>query len=175
MGRTTWQEVDRLPDPLAQYNFDLVIPNVPGVDGIYARDFKTKIMSTVIPGRTIEPIQIDLKGVTKEFAGRVQYPRVMPFELVETRDLASRKVLLGWHKFTRNDSSLGAYANDYMTTAELLLYDDMDNIVRTIRLKRAWLESFDDAAVDGGSSAAVTISGTLKYFIATDVVDGVEI
>lgn len=163
MGRSNFDDVNRLVDPLAQYNFDLLIPQVPGVLNYDARNFKTRVMTTSIPGRTIEPIQVDLHGVSKKFAGRVQYTMSLPFELIELRDMESRRILSEWHRFCRNNSSLGAYEREYATTADLLLNDDHDKVVEVTRLTRVWLESYDDAGVDGSASAAVTVSGTLSY------------
>ena len=164
MPRTPFQDVNALKDPLLQFNFELILPNVPGVSGYNAREFRTKIMSTAIPGRQIEAVVSDLHGVTRETAGRVQYSRSLPFEMQETRDMESRRVLSGWHRYARNDSSLGAYYSEYSTTAEIHMFDDHDRVVNRTRLYGCWLESFDDSAVDGSSSAAVTISGTLKFF-----------
>lgn len=169
MSRTKLIDVGGLPDPLMQYNFDLFVPNVPGVTGFDARDFKTRVLTTSIPGRTIEPVEVSLHGVTIDYAGRVQYQRTLAFEMLETRNMKARDVLMAWHKFTRDNSSQGSYHAEYSTSADLRLYDDKDNIVRTIRLQNAWLESFDDSGLDGASSAAVQVSGSLRYFYYDDV------
>ena len=169
MRRTNMLDLGGLIDPLLQYNFDMFIANIPGVSNFDARGFRTKILTSSIPGRTIEPVLVDLHGSTKEFAGRTQYSRTLTFDMIELRDLRSRDALNQWSKFTRNDSSMGAYSTEYCTTVDLQLYDEKDVIIRTIRLHDAWLESFDDAAVDGSGSAAVTVSGTLKYFYHSDI------
>lgn len=169
MARTSFSDVLGLIDPLLQFNFDLIIPNMPGTSGYDARVFKTKIMTTSIPGRTIEPVEIALHGATLDTAGRVQYTRTLAFEMLETRDLSSRTALQQWHRFCRDDSSLGAYHTEYATTAELRLHDDKDNVIKVIRLYKCWLESFDDASLDGSASASVTISGSLRYSHYLDV------
>lgn len=169
MARTKFADTLGLLDPLLQFNFDLIIPNMPGTQGYNARTFKTKIMTTSIPGRTIEPVEIALHGAAYDTAGRTVYTRTLPFEILETRDLASRDALMQWHRFCRNDSSLGAYYSEYATTVELRLNDDKDNVVRIIRLYKCWLESFDDASLDGSASAAVTVTGSLRYSHYLDV------
>lgn len=169
MSRTKFDDVVALPDPLLQFNFDLIIPQIPGANNYDVRTFKTKIMTTSIPGRTIEPVEIALHGSTIDTAGRVQYTRTLAFEMLETRDMSSRDALMAWHRLTRNDSSLGEYYANYTTTVDLRLYDDKDRIVRIIRLYNCWLESFDDAGLDGSASASVTISGTLRYSKYLDV------
>jgi hypothetical protein len=169
MPRSNFADGIGLVDPLLQFNFDLIIPNMPGTSGYDAREFKTKIMTTSIPGRAIEPVEIALHGSTYDTAGRVQYTRTLPFEMLETRDLKSRKALLEWHRFTRDDSSLGAYYKEYATTVDLRINDDKDNVSRIIRLYKCWLESFEDVSLDGGASAAAQVSGSLRYATYIDV------
>lgn len=168
MVRTIKADVAALVDPLLQFNFSLFIPVVPGVSGFDARSFKTKIMTTSAPGRQIEPVEVSLHGVVKEFAGRTQYTRTIPFEMLETRDMQARNVLREWHRFIRNDASTGAYSSEYSTTVSLIQYDDKGNQVSKTNYRNCWLESFDEASLDGSASGAVTISGTLKYFTWDD-------
>lgn len=163
MGRTQAADVDRLVDPLLSYNFDFIIPFIPGSNADLG-EFKTKIQTTSIPGRVIETLPVELKGVTKEFAGRVQYTRTLPFEMIELRNMASRRALDAWSRYTRNDSGQGAYATEYMVPAELHLFDDKDKVVEIIDLNQCWLESYDDSSLDGAGTTAVTITGSLKYF-----------
>jgi hypothetical protein len=137
---------------------------MPGTSGYNARTFKTKIMTTSIPGREIEPVEVGLHGATIDYAGRVLYTRTLTFEMLETRDLASRRALNQWHRYTRDDSSLGTFHSEYTTTAELQLYNDHDEVVQTYRLHKCWLADFQESGLDGSSSAAVTVSGTLRYF-----------
>ena len=168
MPRTNHEQVDALLDPLTEYNWDLIIPLVPGVQGFDASDFKTRIMSTELPGRTIEPIPQLLHGVNRNTAGMVRYTQQMNFTLMETRDLRARDVLQGWHRYCRNDSSLGTYYNEYTTTVVLRLFDDHDKAIRDVNLHRCWLESFQDVSLDGGSNSAVIIQGQLNYFRWTE-------
>lgn len=168
MPRTDFEDVDALLDPLLMYNWDLVIPQVPGVQGHNAKNFKSRIMTTSLPGRIIESVVQDLKGVTRETAGRVQYTRSLPFELMETRDLIARDTLAGWSRYARNDSGLGTYYSEYSTMVNLLLFDDHDQVIRNIALHRCWIEMFDDSPLDGSASAAVNLNGVLKYFRWTE-------
>ena len=161
MPRTGLDDVAGLADPLMQYNFDMVVSNMPGGGDTTA--FKHKIMTTSIPGITIEPVTVDLHGVSIEYAGRKQYPRTLAFEILELRDMSARDALRGWHDLTRDDNSLGEYYEVYTTDVDLQLYDSKNNLVRTIRLIDCWLESFDDAGVDGSASTPVTVTGNLRY------------
>ena len=168
MVRTIKSDVAALTDPLLQFNYDLFIPVVPGVADYNARNFKTRIMTTASPGRQIEPVEVALHGVTKETAGRSQYARTLPFELLETRDMQARNVLREWHRYTRDDASVGAFESEYATTVELFQYNDKGEEVMHTFLEKAWLESFDDSSLDGSSSATVNVSATLKYFVWRD-------
>ena len=162
MGKSKLNDNAGLADVQMAYDFDLIIPNVPGIV-TDINDLKARIQTTAIPGRSIDKHQLILHGSTTEHAGMTQYTRTLPFQMVETRDANAYRFFNAWHRFTRDDSSLGAYHEEYKTEIELYLYDAKDKVSQAFRLYGCWLESFDDASLDGGSTAAVEVSGTLSY------------
>lgn len=169
MARSSYAENRSLPDPLFSYNFDLVIPNVPG--GGDGRMLKLKCMSTSIPGVSLDDVEVTLHGATSMYAGREIYTHTLQATFLETRDLSTRDALNGWIAFARSArTNTGTYKVQYATDADLLLYDDTgSNVIRTIRMEGFYCKAMDDAAVDGSSSTAVTIGATFSYDLHYDL------
>jgi len=162
MARTGLSDIRALPDPLMGYNFDLVIPNVPG--GGDARSLTIKCMSTSIPGMSTEDVTVSLKGIDTKYAGRPMYTHTLSCTYLETRDLSTRDAIRNWIKLQRDfRANTGSYKSDYATTASLMLYDDTGAAIRQISLEGFFPQNMDDAALDGGSSTPVNIAVTFAY------------
>ena len=61
MARTSYSDMSGLPDPLLSYNFDLVIPNIPG--GGNTKALTIKCQSTSLPGKSLEDVTVTAHGV----------------------------------------------------------------------------------------------------------------
>lgn len=166
--RTSLQDVRSLPDPLQQYNWDVIIPIMPGTSD--SRTFTFKAQSTSIPGFMLEQVPIALHGVELRYAGRANYSHSWQVTLIETRDVGTRDMLRRWQKISRNwQTNTGSYKDVYSTTVELVLYDDIPLEVKSLKLVGCWPETVDDSAVDNSTSAAVTTGVTFSYdFIEED-------
>ena len=163
MPKTNLQNVISLGDPLLQYQFDLVIPNIPG--GGDSETLKYRTMSASIPGRDIEQADLDLHGVKVVHAGRVLYTHTLPVTIKEFRDLAGYQALYGWSAMTRNKDSNGALAEEYKVPYyDLELYDAAgQTAIQTFRCYEGWIKDFPDVAMDGSGSAPVDVSFNLMY------------
>lgn len=167
MPRTSLQQVQSLQDPLQVSNWDVIIPNMPGTAD--SREFTFKAQSTSIPGFMLESVPVALHGVELRFAGRANYSHSWQCTLLETRDVGTRGMLLGWKKIARDwESNSGNYKSVYGTTVQLVLYDDIPQVVQTIELIGAWPESVDDIGVDNSQSGAVMTSVTFSYDFTRD-------
>jgi hypothetical protein len=161
MPRTSLQDVRALPDPLLTYQWDVIIPTMPGTPN--SRSLTFKALSAVIPGSMIEQVPVNLGAVEVRYAGRENNSHAFPMTIHETRDVGTRDMLLRWKKTARdNQNNTGNYKSVYSTSVELALYDDTNAVTRRIRLIGAWIETLDDAPLDR-NSAAVSISCTLSY------------
>lgn len=162
MPRTSLQQVQSLPDPLQSYNWDLFIPGMPGTPD--SRPFTYKAQSTSIPGIQTENVPVTLHGVELRYAGRTNYSHSLQVQLLETRDVGTRQMLMAWQRLARDwVSNTGNYKSVYSTTIHLVLYDDLPQQVRAIRLIGAWPETIDDSQIDSSSSQAVMTSVTFSY------------
>lgn len=160
--RTSLQDVRSLPDPLQAYNWDLIIPVMPGTSNTKAFTFKAQ--STSIPGFLLEQVPVALHGVELRFAGRANYSHSFPVTLIETRDVGTRNMLRRWQKIARDwQTNTGTYKSVYSTTVQLVLYDDIPTEVMSINLIGCWPETVDDSQIDNANSAVVMTQVTLSY------------
>jgi hypothetical protein len=167
MPRTSLQDVRSLPDPLFTYNWDVIVPSMPGTPN--SRAFTFKAMTTSIPGSLLEQVAVNLRGVELRYAGRENFSHSLAMTIHETRDVGTRDMLRRWQKIARdNRTNSGSYKNVYSTTVELVLYDDIPLEVKRIKLVGAWVENVDDASLDT-ASAAVSISCTFSYDYVDEV------
>lgn len=162
MARTSIQDIRSLGDPLQTYNWDVIFTRIPGTADL--KPFTYKAMTTSIPGMLLESTPVALHGVELRFAGRANFSHQLPLTLLENKDVSTRDMLNKWMRSARDwVSNSGSYKDVYGVTVQLLLYDDIPQVVRTINLYGCWPETFDDVSVDGQASGAVQVSLTLSY------------
>jgi hypothetical protein len=165
--RTSLQDLRSVGDPLQQYSWDLIIPNVPGSGDGRALTFKA--MSTSIPGEMLEEVAVRIKGLELRYAGTANWSHQWQVTFLETRDIGTRDILQKWRKTARDwVTNSGSYKAIYSRTIQLVLYDDIPQEVRTINMFGAWPQTIDDAAVDGATSGAVTVGCTFSYDLTDD-------
>ena len=167
MGRTSLQDLRSLGDPLQQWNFDVVFPRFPAAGN--ARDMTYKAMSTNIPGAGLDKVATDLHGVSLQYAGRAIYTHTWTCTFLETRDMGTRNKFLNWKELARSwTKNSGTYKDVYSTTIQLLLYDDIPQVVRTVLIYGAFPETVGDSPLDGATSAAVTTEVTFSFDYVDD-------
>ena len=162
MGRTALQDLRSVGDPLQQYNWDVIIPNIPGSgDG---RLLTFKAMSTSIPGFMLEEVPVRIRGYELRFAGTPNWSHSWQVTFLETRDISTRNLLLNWKRLARDwETNSGSYKAVYATTMQLVLYDDIPQVAQTIYMNGAFPQTVDDSAIDGATSGAVTTGCTFSY------------
>jgi len=166
--RTSIQDVRSLGDPLQTYNWDVIFTRIPGTADV--KPFTFKAMTTSIPGVLLESVPVALHGIELRYAGRANYTHQLPLTLLENRDVSTRDMLMKWNRTARDwVSNTGTYKDAYSVTVQLLLYNDIPQVVRTINLYGCWPETVDDTAVDGQASGAVQTSVTLSFDYFEDV------
>lgn len=161
-ARTSYSDCRALPDPLLSYNFDLIIPVVPG--GGDGKGLTVRCKSTSLPGTSVDDVTVSIHGVDLKYAGKQLWTHTLQVQYQETRDMLVSTALKRWIEFARNTrQNTGSYKVNYETTADLVLYDDAVKVIRTIRLEGFFPQTMDDAALDGSSSTPVEISATFFY------------
>lgn len=166
--RTSIQDVRSLGDPLQTYNWDVIFTRIPGTADV--KPFTFKAMTTSLPGMLLESVPVALHGIELRYAGRANYTHQLPLTLLENRDVSTRDMFVRWNRSARDwISNTGTYKDAYSVTVQILLYNDLPEVVRTINLYGCWPENVDDTSVDGQASGAVQVSMTLSYDYFEDV------
>ena len=157
MARTSLQDMSGLPDPFLSHNWDIIIPNIPG--GGNSGVLTIKAANAVIPGITLDVIPVTLHGITLNYAGMERYGQQLPVSYLETRDLGTRTQMRNWMEFARNTrQNSGVEKSAYATTANLVLYDDVPIIVRTVTAYNIWPAAMDEVQLEGtGASQAIFV------------------
>ncbi len=129
-------------------------------------------MTTALPGMNLDNVEVALHGVTLNFAGRATYPGTFNATFLEMRDWGTREMFRRWRETIRSwTQNSGTFASAYKVTADLVVYNDIPQPVRTIRVYGVWPEQIADIQLDGGASNVVTTEITFRYDWTDDVTE----
>jgi hypothetical protein len=166
--RTSLNDVLSLQDPAMSYNFDLFLPNIPGSSD--TRDLTIKCMTSDLPGVAVDPVDVALHGVQVPFAGRKIFTHTMNATFLESADWMTREKFRRWNEFMRSwKNNTGALAAAYKVDAQMVLYNDVPEVVRTTNLFGLYPETVAEVQLDGGASNLITLQITFKYTWWDDV------
>lgn len=167
MARTSLAQIRSLPDPLASWNFDLIITGLPVGD---TQALTLKCRTSMLPGLSAEDVTVQLHGHDLKYLGRPMWEHTLQVTYLETRDLTTRDTIRSWIEFARNArNNTGAYKADYEAVGDLVLYDDRANAIRTIRHYGFYPQLMDSPTLDGGNSAPVEFNITFFYDFHVDL------
>lgn len=157
-----FEDVRKYANSLKQYNYELLIPNVPG--GGDTEIIRVAIVTTSIPGFGSEMVQRTHHGFVIKEAGRVDLPRQLPFECYETAQGDILQTFKNWH-FLQWNPATGEQesAEVYKTDGYLILLNNKREESKRLWLKGVCIENVADTPLDGGSSEIVRVSGMLSY------------
>jgi hypothetical protein len=144
-----------------------VFPRIPGTAD--TRSVTYKAQSTDLPGFMIDEVSVKLHGVEQIFAGAANFDHNLTLELLETRDAATREMLWQWKEYARSwRNNSGSYKSAYAVDVQILMYDDLPQVIRTVTVFRMWPQAVQTLRLDGTQSQAGIFSVTFKY----DSLDG---
>lgn len=167
MARSSINDVSSLADPAQSWNFDLFLPSIPGSSD--TRDLTFKCMTLDIPGTAFDPVDVALHGVTVPFPGRKIYTHQINVGFLETNDWGTREKFRRWMESMRSwRNNSGSLSSAYKVGAQIVVYNDIPEVVRTVNMTGLYPETMGEVAMDGGASNVVTMQITFKY---TDWVD----
>ena len=158
----TLQDVRGLAEPLRQYNYEFVVPDVPGAgDGGVLR---IAVVTASIPGMQSEPFELSHGGFVTKHAGRGMYPRSLAIEYREGADLNVYNSLLAWHGLQWNrETGVQADESMYKTNALFRILDHSKAVAGTFNLEGVFIEDVGDVSMDYASSAEVRVPVTFSY------------
>lgn len=169
MARTGMSDVISIGDPAMAHNFDLYFPTIPGATD--TRDLTFKCQGTSIPGFTTETATVDLHGVKVPYMGAAGFSQSITVTFVESISWSVRNKLRAWRDSARNwITNTGSLANQYCVDLQLVLWDDVPNVVKTVQLYRSFILTLEDLSVDGANGGTVLVpSATFAYTYHQDM------
>ena len=133
MARTSLQDVQSTADPQLAYNFDLVLPPLPG--GGSNRELIIRCQSTTIPESQLEQTSVEAHGIKLNFAGRRTWTGNWSATFFETRTNSTRDAIIAWQELARSwVGNSGSYKSIYSIPVEIILYDDLPQIIRRVKM-----------------------------------------
>lgn len=162
MTRSSINDVLSLQDPAQSWNFDLFLPAIPGSSD--TRDLTFKCMTTDMPGSSLEPVNVALHGVELKFAGRKTYTHTLNAQFMETSDWSTRTKFKNWCDSARSwKNNSGTLAAAYKVNAQIVVYNDLPAVVKTVQVTGLWPEAVQDVPLNGGASELVTLTIQFSY------------
>ena len=152
MARTGLKEVLGLVDPAMNYNWDFIVPNIPG--GGDSAGLTIKAAQCNLPGVSLDVVPVTLHGVTVNYAGMERYGHQFQVTYLETRDMGTRRDIRAWIELARNTrNNSGTEKSVYATTATLLQYDDLPQVVNTMTAYNVWPHVLNEVQLSDGQQA----------------------
>ena len=188
MAKVNLIEMHAMTDPALSFEFELVIPRIPGQGGdlvtgatIRNNDVEAAIQEqygknlnsasilrifaqTVdLPDKQIEPVTVQLTGGELVYAGLNKFTHEMAVNFPERRDYVVYKAINHWVEYCRaHRTQHGHYKKDYSVTARLFVFDQISKEVARFVLYGFWPNNVPSIAYDASASNAIEHSITFK-------------
>lgn len=163
MPKPTLDLVLGLPDALLQYNFDIIILNAPG--GVNSDKLQLQCMNSAIPGRTLEPVPINLFGYEVYQAGRNVPDHTLTVTYVETNEQVIYRSLHAWQEFAvehRTGHGNSKKNDGYAKNAFLTTYTETGEEAMRLTLINIWPTVISPPTLDGSASGTVNVTVTFQ-------------
>lgn len=162
MARTSLTDILSVGDPAQSWNFDFFLPIIPGSSS--TRDLTFKCMTTDLPGTQLEPLDVALHGVQIPYAGRRMFTQTLNVTFLETHDWSTIEKFRRWAEIARSwRGNSGTMSSSYWVTGQIVLYNDIPSVVRTVQINNLWPSNIQEIQMDGSSTAPVQQSIEFKY------------
>jgi hypothetical protein len=168
MARTSLANVQSIADPATSWEYDLFLPAIPG--SADTRQLTYRCQSTALPGAALDPVTVALHGVELRYAGRAIYTHTFESVFMEGSDYATRTAFMNWRESARSwQNNSGTLASAYKVNGQIVVYNSIPNVVKTVNVFGMWPETIADYAMDGTASNLITLTITWNYDFLTEV------
>jgi hypothetical protein len=157
--------MNAVTDPLWSWNWEVVIPFIPGVAD--SREMTVRAVSANLPGWAIEQMTWEAHARKRRFAGKLSYDDTWEMTAIETRDMKTRDMLTAWRDAARSwqGEGAGGYSADYAVPVELGLYDDKNLLARSVRIVNVFPLTLGQVQMDQGTGIVTYTCGfSMDYF-----------
>ena len=168
MSRSSLQNVLSLPDAAQTWNFDLFFPSIPGMANTMELTYKCQ--TSALPGFSLDPVQIDLHGVTKKEAGRAVYQHTFTANFLEVVDFSTRAAFRNWREMIRSwKMNTGSVVAAYKVNGQAVMYDNTGAPTLVINIFGMWPEAVQDVSLESSSSTAMLLDITFSFDYTDEV------
>jgi hypothetical protein len=167
MARTSLADVSSIADPATSWEYDLLLPSIPGSSD--TRQLTYRCQSSALPGVGLEPVEVALHGVVLKFAGRAIYTHTFESVFMEGSDYATRTAFVNWKESARSwVNNSGTLASQYKVNAQIVLYNSLPQVTKTVNIFGLFPETVGDYPLDGSASNLMTLTVTWQFDYLTD-------
>lgn len=159
----TIEEIRGLAESLKGYQFKVTIASPPG-EGASIEVLQFRVQSSVLPGRTIDPVVTSLGGYDITDPGRIPGPRTWTTTFTEGTDVQILQRIDSWQKlcFDPETGVQGSRA-DVKRIALFELLDNAKNVTLSRQIVGIWPQDLTDVPFDNASSENVAVDVTWSY------------
>jgi hypothetical protein len=165
MGRTSLQDVQAIPDPALTWNYDLMLPSIPGSSD--TRQLTWRCMSTTLPGSEMDRVDIRLHGVNIVRRGARNWGHTMNTTFLEAVDWNTRNAFFNWMESAQSwKNNTGSPSSVYLVNGQIVLYTDAPTVAKTVVVYGMWPQQIQDVTMDGaqgGSHVSLEITWSYDY------------
>jgi hypothetical protein len=167
MTRSSLNDAQAVADPAQSWNFDLFLPSIPGSSSTSALTWKC--MSSGLPGFAFDKVLVPLHGIELVYAGRKTFTHSFQSVFMEASDWSTRSQFYAWSESMRSwVNNTGTFASSYKVNGQLVVYNDLPQVSRTITCMGMWPETVADVALNGAQSDLVSLDITWSFDYLTD-------
>jgi len=167
MTRSSLYDAQAVADPAQSWNFDLFLPAIPGSSNTSALTYKC--MSSGLPGFSMDRVVVPLHGIELVYAGRKVYEHSFTSTFMEASDWSTRAQFYAWSESARSwINNTGTFASSYKVNGQLVVYNDLPAVSRTITCVGMWPQAVADVELNGAESTLITLQITWAYDLVID-------
>jgi len=163
MATVAISQIPGVAEPLRAYLWELTFVRTPSGVNI-PEGLKLRAVSSRIPGRTFERIEMHYLWMTWAVHGREGVDKEIELEFWEGVDMAVRNAFMKWLELVGNwANGEQAYKDEVSGDIQLKLLDGKGNPVRTIVLRNAMLIALDTRDLRYDSNEVVSFTARFWY------------
>jgi hypothetical protein len=107
--------------------------------------------------------------VVLKYAGRAIYTHTFESVFMEGSDYLTRNAFYNWKESARSwINNSGTLAAQYKVNGQIVVYNSIPNVVRTINVYGMWPETVGDYPLDGTASNLLTLTVTWQFDFIED-------
>ena len=153
MPAVTWNQLNDLPDVLANDRFQLLVSPTANSDG--GRVLALRLQQVSVPEEMIEPMLVQLQGFELSYPGRHTFDKIISCNFVETVDGAVSASIGQWMQRVRGTASgnSAGYKTSVSTTGTLNVFDTTGNPSLVYTIDNCWPSQAPQTQLDGSQTA----------------------